>query len=122
MNLYDLIGRQMPFAQFGGNPFAQFGADPSLDPSAAALAAYAAGGQGFDPSCNMGYGLSCPPDINFAMLRAMRGQCRPSGPPRVRRELLGFPRTTIAAGDQEDIQTQPQVLAKVIRIVIPSDI
>jgi hypothetical protein len=41
---------------------------------------------------------------------------------KARIELLGFPRTTIAAGATVTINTQPQVLAKIYRIVIPSDI
>jgi hypothetical protein len=61
---------------------------------------------------------------NFASLVAAKNSLGVVGrcPAKARIEMLGFPRTTIAAGATVTVTTQPQVLSKIFRIVIPSDI
>jgi hypothetical protein len=146
---YDIIGRggafdgahgypAMPLA-FGLDEFGQPGAGPMLDPAAAAAAAAAAqgcgpgggGGYGYGPGGPFGFGPCGPqgamtnPNANaIAALVAAKHSLGVAGRcvGKARIELLGFPPTTVATGATVTITTQPQVLAKIFRIVIPSDI
>jgi hypothetical protein len=135
----------LPLA-FGLDEFGQPSGDPSGAGAAAAAAAAAAMAQGpcgpgpYPPGGPYGpwgpYGSGGPfgpclpgaltnPNANaVAALVAAKHSLGVAGRclGKARIELLGFPRTTIAAGATVTITTQPQVLAKIFRIVIPSDI
>jgi hypothetical protein len=116
------------------------GGSAMMDPNAAAAAAAAAAqggacgptpwGYPYGPPGPLGFpcgpfgGLSNPNVNAVAALVAakhslgIQARC----PTKARIELLGFPRTPIPPGATLTITTQPQVLAKIYRIVIPSDI
>lgn len=113
--LEDIIGRgqaQQQYPMIGADPLAlalagQGGMAGGYNP-------FACGGVQYDPAA-LAY---------FAAMRASRNmfQVESACPTASRRELLGFPRTVIAAGDTDTISTQPQVISKIFRITIPSDI
>lgn len=63
------------------------------------------------------------PSLTASLIAAKNGfMLAPKCPTMAAKEFLGFPRTTIVAGDTVTITTQPEVMCKVLRLVIPSDI
>lgn len=82
-------------------------------------------GGGFGPWGYGGYGGPVVPNGNaVASLVAAKNSLlvQPRLPARARNEFLGFPRVCLGPCETATIVTQPQVLAKIFKIVIPSDI
>jgi len=114
---YDIIGAR---GDFSGYPQLAFGAE--------------GGDCGCQPGCPPGYGggMMVPlgqgaPPADPAAVAALVASKQALGlastyPRKARVELLGFPPTNVPNGATLTITTQPQVLCKIFRIVIPSDI
>lgn len=75
-------------------------------------------GPGFDPFC---FGPPVAPHL-VQKVEEPAVLVRPRCPTRIRTEYLGFPRTCIRKCETVTIECDVQVLTKIIRLVIPSDV
>lgn len=128
---YDIIGNSLDGGAYGpgGYPCGQFGlafgADPSTDPAAAAaMAAAPAPGQPvWHPGLRCWVPATPNPTLAASLIAAKKSfLAAPRAYNKARINVLGFPKYCLKSCETITLVTQPQCIAKVDRIVIPSTI